>query len=205
MLYEFKVKQKGLAPILIVLFIALGIGGYLIYQKQPKPVSISQPSSNPVTSDETANWKVYTSSQYGFSIKYPATMTLSPNKNGAIVYFEMKGQPGCQGCKPVMVFVRIERKTVAPEAIIADVVQKEYIKSGFSVTKDFQQIKIGNENGLLSINPGGLPALEYSQGAFVIHNNTEFSLILDTNGATNQQNLGAYALFKQILSTFKFL
>lgn len=29
-------KQKGLAPILIVLLIAVALGGYLIYQKQPK-------------------------------------------------------------------------------------------------------------------------------------------------------------------------
>lgn len=49
-------KQKGLVPILIVLLIALGIGGFLIYQKQNKTVSISQPSpspvSNPVASDQ---------------------------------------------------------------------------------------------------------------------------------------------------------
>lgn len=44
-------KQKGLAPILIVLLIALALGGYLIYQKQPKPISISQPSPSPVASD----------------------------------------------------------------------------------------------------------------------------------------------------------
>lgn len=37
-------KQKGLAPILIVILIALVIGGYLIYQKQVKPVVISEVS-----------------------------------------------------------------------------------------------------------------------------------------------------------------
>lgn len=44
-------KQKGLAPILIVILIALTIGGYLIYQKQVKPVSVPQqtPQSSPVT------------------------------------------------------------------------------------------------------------------------------------------------------------
>lgn len=77
-------KQKGLAPILIVLLIAVGIGGYLLYQKQPKQIfqpqnpAISQSSPTPslsVTSvkkdDETANWKTYTNSNAGLSFKYP--------------------------------------------------------------------------------------------------------------------------------------
>lgn len=42
-------NQKGLAPIIIVLLIALGIGGYLLYQKQ-KPVLVSQLSPSPIAS-----------------------------------------------------------------------------------------------------------------------------------------------------------
>ncbi|MBI2330309.1 hypothetical protein HYU94_02885 [Candidatus Daviesbacteria bacterium] len=70
-------RQKGLAPILIILLIALAVGGYLLYQKQLNPswndyklFPISQPSPSPVTSPvasssaETANWKTYTSSEY---------------------------------------------------------------------------------------------------------------------------------------------
>ncbi len=83
-------KQKGFAPILIVLLIALAVGGYLLYQKQTRPDVVSQPvvqpSSNPVISPvasdsaETtnsdligANWKTYTNTntKYGFSVKYP--------------------------------------------------------------------------------------------------------------------------------------
>ncbi|MDO8570375.1 MAG: hypothetical protein Q7R97_02220 [Candidatus Daviesbacteria bacterium] len=76
------VRQAGFAPILIVILIALAVGGYLIYQNQPKPVVISQPivqpTSAPIISPiasasaaETANWKTYTSNKYGFSYKYP--------------------------------------------------------------------------------------------------------------------------------------
>lgn len=48
-------SQKGLAPILIIILIALGIGGYLIYQKQSKSAVVFQPSSNPVASPLASN------------------------------------------------------------------------------------------------------------------------------------------------------
>lgn len=37
------INQKGLAPILIVIILAVLVGGYLIYQKQNKPI-LQQPA-----------------------------------------------------------------------------------------------------------------------------------------------------------------
>lgn len=70
-------KQKGLAPILIIILIALAVGGYLFIQKQPKPVSTSQPSPSPIASDEIATWKTYTNNKYGYSVKYPGDKFVS--------------------------------------------------------------------------------------------------------------------------------
>lgn len=73
-------KQKGLAPLIIVILIALAVGGYLIYQKQLKSVLISQPTFTPVASPvasnsaETAHWKVFNSKRYQYSFQYPASM-----------------------------------------------------------------------------------------------------------------------------------
>lgn len=83
-------KQKGFAPILIVLLVALGIGGYLIYQKQAKPIPVPQPSPSPVTtpassptasssatspvpdgSGETVDWKTYISKDKSVLFMYP--------------------------------------------------------------------------------------------------------------------------------------
>ncbi|MDO8570435.1 MAG: PsbP-related protein [Candidatus Daviesbacteria bacterium] len=74
-------ESKGFAPILIIILIALAVGGYLLYQKQVKPVATPQPVIQPTSvptispsatdSAETANWKTYTNSKYGFSFKYP--------------------------------------------------------------------------------------------------------------------------------------
>lgn len=76
-------RQKGIAPILIVLLIAAAVGGYLIYQKQTKtaimPSTLVRTSPNPVASSvatssaETTNWKTYRAPGYiGIKVKYPA-------------------------------------------------------------------------------------------------------------------------------------
>lgn len=78
-------RQKGIAPILIVLLIAAAVGGYLIYQKQTKPSivpqSVTQSSPSPVASSvatssaETTNWKTYKDNNLSF--KYPSEWSTS--------------------------------------------------------------------------------------------------------------------------------
>lgn len=100
-------KQKGLAPILIVILIAvLAVGGFVFYSRT-KPASLSQPQTPVVTSPtpqptsipssipnsttessgsaETvnpdsigANWKIYTDKKYGFQIKLPPPYQAQP-------------------------------------------------------------------------------------------------------------------------------
>lgn len=71
-------SQKGLSPVLIILLIAAAIGGYLIYsgkitipQKQITQTPKSDASPAPTITDETSNWKTYSSNKHGFSVKYP--------------------------------------------------------------------------------------------------------------------------------------
>lgn len=69
-------ESKGLAPLVIIILIALAVGGYLLYQKQLKP-AVPQPSVNPVASPvptgagETTNWETYTNEKCKFSLQYP--------------------------------------------------------------------------------------------------------------------------------------
>lgn len=78
-------NQKGnflLIIGIIVLLLVIGAGGYFLYQKQVnKPVAtqVSYPTPSP-TSDETANWKTYTNTQYGYSIKYPPTIAFKSDR-----------------------------------------------------------------------------------------------------------------------------
>ena len=79
--------QKGFAPILIVLIlaVAISVGGYLVYQQSrlkptptPTPQQTAQPTSTPDTNPvlngtgETANWKTYTNTKYKYAVEYPS-------------------------------------------------------------------------------------------------------------------------------------
>ena len=82
-------NQKGFAPTLIVLLIAIGIGGYLLYTNysnnqykgvaQNTPVTSQTPqvtsSSTPV--DETADWKTYINKDINYTFQYPSSAEVS--------------------------------------------------------------------------------------------------------------------------------
>lgn len=85
-------KQKGLAPILVVLLIVLAVGGYLLYQKQFKPAFTPQSPPSPIASDETANWKTYTNNKYKYSFKYPPSWISNEAALGDIVNFRFEGK-----------------------------------------------------------------------------------------------------------------
>jgi len=68
-----KIKQKGYALRIVVLILAvllIGVGMYYSYTKQTNQ---SLPTAS-VSPDETANWKTYTNTKYGYIIKYPASL-----------------------------------------------------------------------------------------------------------------------------------
>lgn len=85
-------NQKGIAPILIIILIALGIGGYLLYQKQIKPTSpLQNPQASQSTPDETANWEIYTNKTYKYNLKYPRQLAYSGKDS--TVYFSENTTP----------------------------------------------------------------------------------------------------------------
>ncbi len=85
-------KQKGFAPILIVVLIAAAVGGYFWFNdsnnqtkpaqnvqttKTPAPATKPESTSSaaspaPNGAGETANWKTYTNTKFGYQIKYPS-------------------------------------------------------------------------------------------------------------------------------------
>lgn len=89
-------NQKSLAPILIILLIALAFGGYLIHQKQTYPTSLpqqtAQPTSTPSSTVDTTNWKTFYSVKGKYSIKYPENLAsnYSGEDNQGGVMFVLK-------------------------------------------------------------------------------------------------------------------
>lgn len=60
--------QKGIAPIVIALIVAIVLGGgYLIIKQQE--------SKKSAVTDETVNWKTYADANMGVSVKYPSSWT----------------------------------------------------------------------------------------------------------------------------------
>lgn len=72
-----KDNQKGFARLVLIgvfLVLVVIVGYFVLVKKAVSPI-IDEPL--PVFTDETANWKTYTSTQYGFEFKYPEKLSLS--------------------------------------------------------------------------------------------------------------------------------
>ena len=84
-------KQKGFAPIIIIVLIALvAAGAYVLGTKNilKLPTFPLTPTLSPSsTTNPTANWKTYTSRDGSFSFKYPENLyTLNSNEQNLIFY-----------------------------------------------------------------------------------------------------------------------
>lgn len=197
--------EAGLAPILIAILIALGVGGYLVYTNysnnrtkvteqtaQPSPVS---------TTDEIANWKTYTNAVYNFSFVYPQDWMIGERKLSTNDYLNL--------------YLRPQSLTVGDSeyGVISVIVKKsdlemgEYIDTlcgdasdGCDNSKKTTELRLGN---LVAkrVSPigGALPieAIAFKKGNYIF----QFNMILDSNAKPNQQNL---IIRDQMLSTFKF-
>jgi hypothetical protein len=80
------VRQKGVAPILVLLIIAvlggLGFWGYkteIIRISLPQKETASVSNSPSPTTDPTKDWKTYTDTTYNFSFKYPNSGSVKTN------------------------------------------------------------------------------------------------------------------------------
>ena len=87
-------RQKGFAPIIIVIFIVLvGILGYVAYNNyvSPKGTILGPYLPSPiatVTPDLTANWKTYKSSKYGFELKYASDLKLDDTSSISVILLD---------------------------------------------------------------------------------------------------------------------
>lgn len=80
-------REKGLAPIVVVLIVAGLFGAFYLGKTYGKPaVEQTPPTSSPTlstTEDETANWKTYENTKYKYSFQYPAELKVDLGVSGA--------------------------------------------------------------------------------------------------------------------------
>lgn len=207
-------RQKGLAPILIILLIAFSIGGYLVYSGKinlnNSESTISQtthPSPIP-SSSETANWKTYTNTKYQYSIKFPS-------------YYNIVNYPDLKLLKVTSKEDSVYINKNSEEIANASKSDTEYDQKLYS---DSLRINVSNKacatsaNDLLeqsssggkkNITVGGMPATQFigipSAYDEVLTNISKdshcftFSFYRDPNNKSSSDKL-----LETILSTFKF-
>lgn len=200
-------KQKGLAPILVVVLLAVAIiGGYLIYQQQTKTTiapQVAQPSSAPVStssatnSAETANWKTYTSPNNLYSFRYPVknweiNQSISPLGNEISIY-----------CINNCFVYSVDRFTVS---LVTSKSVDEYINSIHAGTDDFGFIKFTlNGDNAIKVGFGGSSQSPAFINVFVMHNGQGYLIQSSYAKLSNLNNLDQFPNPKpDFLPTFKF-
>lgn len=212
--YTPKSQNTSLFLIGIILLLAsLGSFGIFAYQNYftQKPLPTVSPTPPTSTPDETANWKTYTNSQAGFSIKYPADVFVyqgNPQQESQFWSNKINGgaplELGQDGIWLNMSFSN-------PGAIMTDFYNKII---NLRINETISQSAITK---LANINSDGVAGATYHQGippdftgepaytyeAVWIKGNLVYRLSLS---AFTESNLQTYkTTFDQILSTFKFL
>lgn len=190
-----------IATIILVVFIVIG-GVYTLSLKSQKntsipssipPTTISQPSPTP---EQTANWKTYINTKYGFSVKYPPNLISQEGKPSDLYLYSISFVE-MQKVNPSAFSVHIETGT------LETIVQSE--KSGIlghiadEIKSESKIIKDGRDGVRLEYEfPRG--AIEKPESK--IENRT---IIILSSGNYIYKLYSESDLIDQILSTLKFL
>jgi len=222
--------QSGLAPILIVVLVAiLGVGGYFLYTSlranpakpesvaiYPTPVSVSTPTPKPesTSSADMANWKTYANSKYNFSFKYPGSWLYGELYKQEVVYpmlrVYLKPKTLSSTGDPTfgLINISIYNLRIHGYKTIDDFI-KSYC-SGFEnqdpnckFQKEAKDITVAGSPAKLLINVP-LPA---NNRTVVVQKNVNIfaiQILLDKTSEKEYSLADKLEIFNQILSTFKF-
>lgn len=203
-------KQKGFAPILVVLIIAaLAFGGFYYFGTQrpktsPQIVKSTQVISTPAT-DETANWKTYTSTESKYTFKYPQDWNFPSGIShgcGSTI-----SSPSSE--KMSLTICELGDNTINSEA---DFLKKEQsVNLGTYALVSQMQIKVNNYTGIETESQGptgkyAAPGVLNDQIDVTIYrpgftfNTLSISFSMEDQSQFDQGK----EIFDKILSTFKF-
>lgn len=220
-IFNMKNKQKGSTAVVllvIIVIVLLVMVGYM-YFKQPVPVSqVSGNSQNidtqnttqtPSVPNQTAGWKTYASTQYGFSFQYPSAVSVSlvthapthgtdlilPSNNS----IEKDGSVGS-----ILNFSIFQKSTTNLEQYVSnEVSQAQQTNNKFIDANGNPPVKISKTSMTISGTSAWLVRYEYPQSNTqkpvnrVYAQNSEHTFIFNYS---DDNAVGA----KQMLSTIKF-
>lgn len=192
---------------IIVILVVLGAGGYLLtmnknsnsirYVPQPTPT----PTQQNTYQSTTANWKPYTSTRIGFTIKYPAEkLEINDSDTGEV---ELRGNESTKGIPLThrITAVRFYSGEKGTEDLI------EIANEKANKLKNYHQIKITQESSPIIFND-----IEGYKFITVEGTNEEVEYIyLDSSNnryvyiVNFINDLESQKIVKQVLSTFRLL
>lgn len=236
-------KQNNFIVILlsVLLLLVVSVAGFFAFQTQKlvkeltllksesAPIATSEPTIEPVATDSsavdpTANWKTYTNTKYGYTLKYPSNLTVgengmasgNANETTAVAIYQ-EGKTTLESPR-LTVSVRLDSKEL--ESLSHEHFQK------VSVTKltNSEKETASKNLGLLISDPKivnnytksiffGLDAYKYSVNSNTVDDGAaEYLVPSETHNYiwldfSNKHYLIAYTdnlIMNQILSTFKF-
>lgn len=202
-------NQKGFAPILIVIILAALVGGYLLYQKQVKPVAVPQQvqvTPAPTTKNEStgsaetgnpdsirANWKIYT--RPDFSLKLPEDWQISAGSSKD-EQFDASSNQG-----KLKIQIEVFKNEVYKNAIGTDL--REYL-NGMRAERYQKGLgdKVWQETSITVDRIKGVKIKTSTPGFSIYIQPTNNKLITISLSSDTDDNL---ILVDQILATFKFI
>lgn len=190
--------QKGQTQVLILagIVVLIALAGGIFYLGRvtaPKPQPSSTPSPTTIP-DETANWKIYTNNQLGYTFKYSYNLSIKdePPSSGEITRQELRDTTA-----DLELIVSVQDKVIDQERL-----------NGLGVNEVGINKSFNNINGTLYSTSGtGVGGSRYRQDFVFNKNNYYFWIILSTSYKdlnTTQTEESANKIFDQILSTFRF-
>ena len=193
-----KNNQKSFTSLILIgaIVVLIALGGYFVWSKKSEPITqkqtpeVTQTETSITTSkDETANWKTYTNSDYGFELKYPQDWKFVPIFERKPDFFRveffspntLKFDDILIMVQPILAVGNLEKYIKGSKEVLPDSIQ-EYFLDGVKGYKylilglnDYYTILVENRN----------------RGYNIVVKNTS-----DENKLTKIKS--------QILSTFKF-
>jgi len=186
------------AIILVVIVVIAGIFILLLNSQKSTstPPSSISPTSSPIT-EEVANWKTYTNTKYGYSLKYPSEMRLTEPGNETYLTLDPSQEKEQDFHHTLIVGISVlpnkERLS------IDELIEKIQASTSAIQIKNKQDVTVGGVKGKKVIGS----ALGSDFTKIFIPYEDSFVVLTASIGIEKYQQY--VQVFDQILSTFKFI
>lgn len=203
-------KQKGMTPLVVVVLVAVTIAGYVIYQKQFKQVTAPQqvqstPAPIPIpestSSAETTNWKIYTNTKYGYTLKYPNNWYVWKDVEDDWSDTQIIDDHPEDGRLYKSISIQVIKEVGPQWANTKAYFDEVYNRADKSLRFLLDETQAVNQ--IEKSNPKTATSAYYSIKVYAFKDNRVF--VLSLLGPDEQSIQSKKKIFDQILSTFKFL